>query len=155
MELRDQLTQAMEESLNDTFTITLSSPVQYINVLSDSGSGKNIVSSIGMMGTFFGSVSILLNESSACRIVSKMLSSEIKEITADVIDGIGEMTNMIAGGIKMKLALQKMDVNISIPSVVQGGGLSVTRMDRTEQIVKTFKCDDIECSLILVYKKRD
>lgn len=152
--MREQITQAMEESINDTFTITLSSPIESISALSEKGSGKSLVSSIGMMGTFNGSISILLNENSACKIVSKMLSSEIKEITSDVIDGIGEMTNMIAGSIKMKLAIQKVDVNISIPSVVQGGGLFLTRMDRTEQIIKNFKSDDIECSLIMVYKTR-
>ena len=44
-------------------------------------------------------------------------------INADVIDAVGELTNMIAGGAKAQL--ERFEMNLSIPNVITGKGHTV------------------------------
>ncbi len=58
-----------------------------------------------------------------------MLMMEIKEFNTDVKDAIGEVSNMIAGNVKTKLTAQYGEMNLSIPIVIAGEGLSITSVD--------------------------
>lgn len=75
---------------------------------------------IGLSGNAVGSVVLSLSKEVALQATSAMLMMETTEINADVIDAIGELTNMVAGSAKAKL--EELQLSISLPTVVTGKG---------------------------------
>ena len=57
-------------------------------------------------------------EGMACRTVGMFLDKEIPEVDADVLDGIGEIVNIIAGAAAAKLADYK--IGLGLPTVLAG-----------------------------------
>ena len=58
---------------------------------------------IGMNGKCTGFMTIEMTERASTLSVSGLLQDEFRTINSQVIDGVGELTNIIAGGIKSKL----------------------------------------------------
>ena len=75
---------------------------------------------IGLAGETMGSVVLSLNEETAIKVISKIMGTTYAGVTADVIDGIGELTNIIAGDAKNRLIQKGYKFDISIPRVVSG-----------------------------------
>ena len=114
-----------------------------------------VISSIGFTGTIDGNCAICLPDSSACRLVSRMVNEEIPEISSDMIDGIGEVVNIILGGIKMKLQETEHDFTISVPSYFKGSRMIIlSDIKKTVTINKSFKLNDIAFAISFMYKIR-
>lgn len=79
---------------------------------------------IGLTGEATGSVCISFPKLVALEVISTMLGMTVDEIGPDVVDGIGEIANIIAGNAKQDLAQFK--INISLPNVIIGQDHSVT-----------------------------
>jgi len=73
---------------------------------------------IGLSGDASGSISLSYPKIVALKAVSKFLSADIKIVGPDLIDAIGEITNIIAGSAKKDLI--GLNVSISLPNVVIG-----------------------------------
>ena len=98
---------------------------------------------IGLSGKCTGFISISLPERVATLAVSGLLMEEHKAINAQVIDGVGEITNVIAGGIKTKLYNTPWMVNtITIPSVILGSSYNISYSKGIEYCGVTFEVDD-------------
>lgn len=77
---------------------------------------------IGVTGFSKGSISLTLEQGAILTIVNSMLMESYTEINADIVDAVGELTNMIAGQARRALAEQGMSFQASTPSVVVGKG---------------------------------
>jgi chemotaxis protein CheX len=75
---------------------------------------------IGMSGNAVGTVVLSLSANVALKAASAMLMTEMTEVNADVIDAVGELTNMVAGSAKAKL--EELHLSISLPTVITGDG---------------------------------
>lgn len=73
---------------------------------------------IGLSGSSTGVVIVHLNKQTAINATGAMLGSPPKEINGDVIDVVGELTNMIAGGAKAQLS--SLFSNLALPMVLVG-----------------------------------
>jgi chemotaxis protein CheX len=73
---------------------------------------------IGLSGKAIGTVVVSLSRSVALQAASHMLMSPCDEMNSDVVDAVGEITNMVAGGAKAQLA--EYDMSISLPNVFVG-----------------------------------
>jgi chemotaxis protein CheX len=78
---------------------------------------------IGLSGKAVGTVVVSLSRDVAIQAASAMLMMEATEIDNDVIDAVGEITNMVAGAAKAELA--EYELSISLPSVITGRGHEV------------------------------
>jgi chemotaxis protein CheX len=70
-----------------------------------------------------GSMVLSLSRSVALRAASTLLMVESDEINDDVVDAVGEITNMISGAAKAQL--EQYEMRIGLPNVVCGAGHSV------------------------------
>ena len=94
----------------------------------------DITAIIGMAGdSVKGSFAVSFTEPCILEIMSNMLGEEIKALSRDVSDGVGEITNIIIGGAKAQLAEKGHVIGMAIPTVVSGKGHSVEHV--TEQPV--------------------
>lgn len=83
-----------------------------------------VIGSIGVAGFLTGSISIFLPRSIAARAVASMLMMEPSEVEdGDLVDAIGEITNMVGGCIKTELFQKAPLFDISVPSVYSGEDL--------------------------------
>ena len=57
--------------------------------------------------------------------------TELTQFTTEVKDAIGEVSNMIAGNVKTKLAARYGEMHLTIPIVIAGEGLSITAVDNS------------------------
>jgi len=73
---------------------------------------------IGISGKAAGTVVMNLSHTSACEVLRRMVGIETNQITREVCDAVGELTNMIAGSAKAQLA--KYELSLSLPNVVSG-----------------------------------
>ncbi len=78
---------------------------------------------IGLSGKAVGTVVLSLSREVALGATEAMLGEHHTEINADVVDVVGELTNMIAGSAKAKL--EQFAMSISLPNVVIGKNHSV------------------------------
>lgn len=148
-ELEQLIKSALCESVKETMTTMFSLTPE---VVEDKHSGFHLICSIGFVGAVEGSLMITLSNAGACFFVSKMLGDEIKEVTPDVCDGVGEIVNMLAGGIKTRLSTTKYHFDINIPTVIAGEELNLMAGEGISQVRVGFKCDKIFFDTFAVFK---
>jgi chemotaxis protein CheX len=90
--------------------------------------GYEISGVIGLSGKVAGAVVLSVSTPLAFKVVETLLGTRVSEIDADVVDAVGELTNMIAGG--AKTALAHLEMSIGLPSVVTGGSHSISFASR-------------------------
>lgn len=109
---------------------------------SDSG---NITGMIGVHGSVSGFVTVNMSERFAMKAVEGLLGDTYTELTSQVVDGAGELTNIIVGGIKSALARSDWAFNqITVPSVIVGQGYSIAYARGLEFLNVTFEHNDPE-----------
>ncbi len=104
---------------------------------------KNFGDISGVIGivseSFNGSVVISFPEKTFLAIMSSMLGEECTEITNDLIDGAGEITNMVFGNAKVELNQKGYGIKTAIPSVVSGKEHSLKTLSNGSIVVIPFE----------------
>ena len=93
---------------------------------------------IGITGDAVGSLAISFHHDSILKIVEKMLGEPYPKINDDVLDAVGELTNMISGVARTHLEKQGMRVYAAIPTVIYGIGHTVDHVLKGPGIVIPF-----------------
>lgn len=75
-----------------------------------------------------GSMVLSFDEKSVLEIVSKMLCENYTSLTHDVVDAVGEITNMICGNAKRDLSEKGFLFDMAIPVVILGKDMEVTQL---------------------------
>ncbi|MCC7475096.1 MAG: chemotaxis protein CheX [Pirellulales bacterium] len=78
---------------------------------------------IGLTGKCQGMVVVSLGRDTAIKVAETMLGEAPPELNRDVIDAVGEVTNMIAGAAKAQLA--QYQLSVGLPSVICGKNHSI------------------------------
>lgn len=100
---------------------------------------------IGAHGAVSGFISVNMSQRLALHVVDGLLGESHKELTPQVVDGAGEVTNMIVGGVKS--ALSRGDwafSHMTVPSVIVGDGYEVAFAKGIELIDVSFECDNAD-----------
>jgi chemotaxis protein CheX len=94
---------------------------------------------IGLSGSAQGAITLSFPKAVALKIVSKLLQTEVKVVGPELSDGIGELTNIVAGSAKAELAsTTNHSLSISLPNVVVGRNHTVTRPSHLPGILVPF-----------------
>ncbi|MBF0170219.1 MAG: chemotaxis protein CheX [Nitrospinae bacterium] len=75
---------------------------------------------IGLTGASRGSIVLSFSEGAICAIVGGMLGMEFESMNDDVKDAVGELTNMISGDARRRLAEKGVIFEAGIPNIVSG-----------------------------------
>lgn len=113
-----------------------------------------VVSFIGMAGTWAGTGSICCSSQFACRLSGNFLMTELTEVDEQVLDAIGELTNMILGNVKNEVELQLGPMGLSIPTVIHGQNFAARSLGRDAWTVVPFWSgeDRLEVKMCLTAK---
>ena len=88
--------------------------------------------------TFNGSVVISFPESTFLKVMSGMLGEEITTLSKDILDGAGEITNMIFGQAKVTLNDRGYGIKMALPTVVSGKGHTLSALSKGPIVVVPF-----------------
>lgn len=91
----------------------------------DAPSGSGIMSTISFMGDQPWSFSLVLPDHTATAMARAFAGFDIPADSPDMGDVIGEVVNVIAGGICARLDAKGIKAQMSLPTVVRGENVSV------------------------------
>jgi len=77
--------------------------------------------------TLRGVMIISFDERSILKIASKMLFEEFHEVSADVIDAVGELTNIIVGNAKREFSEKNYVFDMATPLMLKGTDLKISQ----------------------------
>jgi chemotaxis protein CheX len=92
---------------------------------------------IGLSGDAVGTVVLNMSKEVALGVASVLLMEQFTELTPDVIDAVGELTNVIAGAAKSKL--EEFRLGVSLPNVITGSAHMIHFPKDVEPICVPFK----------------
>ncbi len=106
---------------------------------------------IGMTGDAIGSLALTFSEDCIIGIVSNMLGESYTEISREVMDAVGELTNMISGASRKTMEKDNLKVFAAIPTVVFGKNHTIRHVVQGPSIVIPFKteCGDFVIDVCL------
>ncbi|PIE58475.1 MAG: chemotaxis protein CheX [Desulfobulbus propionicus] len=104
----------------------------------DASFDSSLSSMIGLAGDLKGLLAVHCTRETALSITSSMLGMEVDELDEDVKDAIGEVANMVAGGIKASLTDYKVNIELAIPSVAVGKGIRVSSISKGCRVLLPF-----------------
>lgn len=78
----------------------------------------DLIGVIGLSGSAQGMVALRFPDKSALAIIGHMVGAQFAEVDSSIIDGVGELVNIVAGSAKGRFRGHNMSV--SLPTVVRG-----------------------------------
>lgn len=100
--------------------------------------GCHISAMIGLSGGLTAMLGIHCPEQVGLAIAGGMLGMELDEVDADVKDALGEIANMVAGGIKERLRSENIDLELAIPTAVAGKSYTISAPKGSNRVVIPF-----------------
>jgi chemotaxis protein CheX len=120
--VNDQIVQAFQLATSTVFKTMLgmeitAGPVEHCDQMIARHEVSGIIS---LSGPVAGDIVVSFEERSAMLATGAMLGNEPTELDNDVVDAVGELTNMIVGSAKGRLELRNLQ--LALPTVVMGKG---------------------------------
>lgn len=104
---------------------------------------------IGVHGRVSGFITVNMSEVMAISVVEGLLQENFGKLTSQVVDGAGEVTNMICGGIKSYLAKTPFSFQgITVPSIIVGEGYQMAFARGLEFVSATFEHDNSDAVML-------
>lgn len=149
LDFNPQLFHAIDDAVNNSLQMC-DIKIRCVGVSSMPGKESGMITGmIGVHGKVSGFVSLNMSERFAVHAVEGLLSEKFGQLCSQVIDGSGELANIVVGGIKATLANTKWGFsNITVPSVIVGQNFMVAYSKGLEFITVTFEHDDEDAYLL-------
>lgn len=109
-----------------------------------------LIGVIGLSGTVQGITVLTLPIETALAMIGRMVGAKFDEVDESIIDGVGELVNMIAGNAKAKLEGHSID--LSLPTVVRGTFYKVCNAKNSTFMAVPFMSELGNFSLMIAIK---
>lgn len=109
---------------------------------SAAGPASGVVSLVGLAGSWVGTGSLACTGSFACKLASSFLMAEYDSMNDDVLDAVGEISNMIIGNVKTILEEKVGPMGLSTPTVIFGRNFQTRSARIHEWTVVQFDAGD-------------
>lgn len=106
------------DAVVEVFSTMLATEVHLMGVDDDPSWKPEVTGIIGLSGVISGDIVVDLDADVAIGATAALLGEPSSEIDDTVIDAVGELTNMIAGGAKTRLV--GCDLRLALPTVITG-----------------------------------
>lgn len=98
----------------------------------------NVSSLIGLAGDLKGILAVHCPAAVALGVTTAMLGMEVTALGEDVKDAIGEIANMVAGGLKVSLAAVDKKVELALPTTVIGKAIRTSGLSGATRAMVPF-----------------
>ena len=97
---------------------------------------------IGITGAAQGSMALIFTEKCIMALASNLLGETFTQLNHEVSDAVGELTNMICGDARRRLAEQGFVLQAGIPTIVGGKGHSILHIASGPCLAVPFETQD-------------
>jgi chemotaxis protein CheX len=146
MDIPNLISTSIRHAVHEAFATMLNVSLEECEVLDSSVASREslpasegVMSFIGLAGAWAGSGTIVCSAHVACRICSQMLMAEAKSVDEEVLDAVGELTNIVIGSVKNDLEPQLGQLGLSIPTVIFGHNFKTKSTSQAEWVVERFR----------------
>jgi chemotaxis protein CheX len=115
---------------------------------------SNVVGTVAFAGEHSGVVAFYSTTETARAIAGAMLGIEPAQVNGEMPDAIGEVTNMIAGTFRTKMAALGSPWAITVPTVTIGSDFYTTYVSDVRRVLCPFSMDDGEVFVELILTQR-
>lgn len=99
----------------------------------------DITGVIGLAGlNVSGNLVVSFETQCILAIVNAMLSSDYKELNDDIVDAVGELTNMICGSTKHDLNVLGISIQMATPIILRGKNIEISQLSAAPVIAIPF-----------------
>ena len=109
----------IEESAREVFELMLGSSVSP-SPDTPEPQAASLTAMVGLGGDLCGVFSIRCETAVAGRMASRMLGMDLPSFNEETMDAVGEICNMVAGGLKAKVPGLEDRCMLSVPTVIHG-----------------------------------
>jgi chemotaxis protein CheX len=113
------------------------------------GTQEGVLALVGLAGQWAGSGIFACSSEMARKISGSLLMQEYVSIDDEVLDAIGEVTNMVLGNVKTLLEEHLGTMGLSIPTVIYGRNFTTRSVGKSQWSVVPFECMGEEVSVYL------
>ncbi len=142
------------ESASEAFETTVMLPIEQAGPPeSQLDPSKSLVGSITFTGNLQGAINLHCHQDVGEKIAKSMLMAEDDETLDDseILDAVGEVVNLVIGGMKSRIQDFVGDLDISIPTVLKGKNIK-TVGKATKEFVEVFaQTDGGELKISAIY----
>lgn len=135
---------AIRHATGDVFSMMLGLEVQSLEAYRQPCKpepANGVIALVGLTGKWTGTGSVACTGELARRISGRFLASEFAAVDQEVLDAMGEITNMIIGNFKNALEEDAGPLGMSIPMVVFGHNFMAGTSHGVDWVVVPFACD--------------
>ena len=113
--------------------------------------GDGVLSVVGLTGPYTGAGWFVCSAAFARELCARLLMTEVKSVDEEVLDAVGEITNMIIGNFKTMLEERVGPLGLSIPTVIYGRNFTSRSLGQGGWIVQPLRCqgESIEIRVFL------
>ena len=133
----------LSASITDVFATMFDMEAKSAAVQNLRANGELVVAgSVGFVGAANGMVYIFFGAGFAQELADRFLGSDEPGSSSEemVNDVVGELSNMVVGGVKSQLCDLGFSCVLTIPSVMRGRNLSAVPIHRVDQQIMGFRC---------------
>jgi len=115
--------------------IVRQTPFIGVNALPD----NEVSGIIGLTGKARGAAVVSLGRETAIRCTERLLGERPTTVSAQVVDAVGEIANIVAGGAKAQM--QQLELRVSLPSIIIGKNHLINFPAKVIPVCIPFQCD--------------
>jgi chemotaxis protein CheX len=149
-----ELEKGLELALKEITTTMLNCDSEIIPLDQVEAHPPGLSAVVGFGGKISGFVALHLSPHSACMLASSLIGMEFEAMDEMVADAMGEIVNMLAGGLKKSVSKDEDLFKISVPSIVYGDEYSTYTPKSAEQVCLGIQAGSCSFSVQLVYGSR-
>jgi chemotaxis protein CheX len=118
----------LNQAVEEVFGLMLGVPIRVAEtVVLPQPEPETLTAMIGLAGAVSGTCAVLVNSAAAIHMATCMAGMELTTVDETVLDGLGEISNMLAGAWKAKIPELDVACMLSVPTVVSGSQYVVHR----------------------------
>ena len=133
----------LDQAVEEVFSLMLGASVAVVDggVTMDPAS-ETLTAVIGLAGALSGACTVQARANTAMHMTSRMVGMDVTEVDDGVLDGLGEISNMLAGAWKSKIPPLNADCLLSVPTVVTGTRYTVHRQPPVFLVERNYRLND-------------
>lgn len=143
-------TAVLDQTVEEVLGLMMGVPVNVSEVpISPTNVPVTLTAVIGLAGALSGAFTVVVNEAGAKQITACMMGVEVTTVDDTVLDGLGEIANILAGAWKSKIPTLSSACLLSVPTVVTGTHYDIHRKTSTFRLARSYQFHDSMLTITL------
>lgn len=143
-------TAVLDQTVEEVLGLMMGVPVDISGAnLSPSNAPVTLTAVIGLAGALSGAFTVVVDEAGAKQITACMMGIEVASVDETVLDGLGEIANILAGAWKSRIPSLSSACLLSVPTVVIGTHYDIHKKTSTFRLGRSYRFKESTFSITL------